>query len=305
MNPISMLYTQFMIFVCLAIGFILGRRGIISQQGRTDITNLVMNVTLPANIISAFMEQELSRDILHQSVAVLITMTIVQIVSTLIGPLLFPRSRFPEEDRKVFRYSVINTNASFIALPILSTLLGSIGAMLTSVALIPLRILIWSVGTAIFVDEKNTAKKLKEVALNPGMIAVYIGFVLMLLPVSYPPFINQTLKTVGGGTTFLSMMIVGLAISKLDFKRLIHGSVLYYCLLRLIVLPLVLLAVLKLLNMDEYVIAVCVIITAVPAGSLTAIMAARYHSNEVLAGQIVLASTLFSIVTLPLLSLLF
>ena len=300
-----MLQTQFIIFVCLGVGFFLGKKGLITDKGRVDITNIVLDVTLPASIIAAFMDQKISPELMHQSVSVLIAATVLQIVSCLIGPLLFPRSKFPEEDRKVFRYSIINTNASFVALPILNAILGSLGSVLTSVALIPIRISLWTIGLAIFIDEKDTAKKVKAVLLNPSMVANYIGLVIMLLPVEYPAFIRRTFTTAGNGTTFLSMMIVGYVVSKIELKKIIHPSVLYYCLIRLIVIPLALLAVMKLFGADDISTAVCVVIAGVPAGSFTAMMAARYHSNETLAGQVVFLSTLFSIITLPLLCLLF
>lgn len=305
MNPISMLKTQLMLFVFLGIGYILGKRNIITQKGRSEITNLVLDIMLPASIIAAFLDQKISTELINQSVTVLIASFVLQIVSILLGLVLFPRSRFAEEDRKIFRYSTINTNASFVALPILNTILGSLGSILTSVALIPIRISLWTVGIAIFINEKDPVKKIKAVLLNPCMIAQYIGFIFMLLPVSWPSFIRQTFNTVGSGTTFLSMMIVGIAVSQIELKHLFKPSVMYYCALRLIIIPLVLLAAMKLCAADETATAVCVVIAAVPAGSFTAMMAARYHSNETLAGQVVLMSTLFSIVTLPLLCLLF
>ncbi len=302
MDPLSMLGTQFALFVCLIIGYYLGKKNKITSQGRAELTDLVLNVMLPASIIGSFMDQKLTAELLRQSETVLIATLVLQFGSAFGGYLLFPRSRFPEEDRKIFRYSLINTNASFVALPVLNTLLGSLGSMLTSVALIPIRISLWTVGLAIFIEEKDLGKKIKAVALNPNMIAVYIGLVLMLLPVSYPAFIRRTFSIVGNGTTFISMMIVGIAVSKVDLKHVVHPSVLYYCLLRLIVIPGIMMAVMKLLGADATATAVSVVIAAVPAGSFTAMMAAKYHSNETLAGQVVLLSTVLSVITLPLLS---
>lgn len=303
MDPISMLGTQFALFICLAIGFYLGKKNKITNEGRAELTDLVLNIMLPASIIGSFMDQKLTPELLHQSEAVLIATIVLQFASVLLGYILFPRSHFAEEDRKVLRYSIINTNASFVALPVLNTILGSIGSMLTSVALIPIRIALWTVGLAIFIDEKDPVKKIKDVALNTNMIAVYIGMILMLLPVSYPHFLRQTFSIIGNGTTFISMMIVGIAVSKVELKHALHGSVLYYCLLRLIVIPGILLAGMKLFGADRTATAVCVVIAAVPAGSFTAMMAAKYKSNETLAGQVVLVSTLLSVVTLPLLSM--
>ena len=309
MNIIQMINVQAVLFICLILGFIFGRKGVISDRGRAEMTEVVLNVTLPATILSAFANTRFSPELMHQSLQAFVIAAAVQIASILLGHVCFPMSRFTAKERQILRYSIVNTNATFVGLPVLTGLFGSMGALLCSVATIPLRITLWTAGISLFVEEKDPRAKLRKIALHPSMVAVYIGVFLMLLNaltgLALPSFAAQTLSTVGSGTTFFSMFIVGYIVSRIDFRGMFAPKVIYYTVLRLLVFPLVLLGICRLLGADEMVTAVCVVLTAVPAGSLTAMMAAKYHGDEVLAGRVVLVSTLFSVVTLPLLCLLF
>ena len=298
-----MLNTQAQLYLCLLAGVILGKLKLLSDTGRAELTDLVMNVTLPATIISSFVSQTFSAELMGQSLAAFIGAALLQAACVILGPVLFPEKRFAPEDRKIFRYSTINTNAAFIGLPIISGIYGDIGALVTSVALIPLRVTLWTAGISIFVEEKDLKKKIRTIALHPCMVAVYTGFLLMLLPVELPQFLRRTLSLMGGGTTFLSMLIVGYVVSQMDPRHFVTPPVLYYCFLRLIVIPGTVLLAMRLLSVDRLVTAVIVILAGVPAGSFTAMLAAKYHCNQQLAAKVILTSTILSVVTLPLLCL--
>lgn len=65
-------------------------------------------------------------------------------------------------------------------------LLGSEGLLYASVALIPIRLFMWSAGLALFTatDRKSVVKKLLT---HPCMVAVYIGLVPMISGPSFFP----------------------------------------------------------------------------------------------------------------------
>ena len=57
----EMLTLQVTIFSVMAIGFLLKKMKLISARGQKEITDLVINLILPANIITSFMT-EISSD---------------------------------------------------------------------------------------------------------------------------------------------------------------------------------------------------------------------------------------------------
>jgi len=61
----------------------------------------------------------------------------------------------------------------------------------------------------------------------------------------------------------------------------------------------------RLLGVDPLVSGVCTLLSGMPAASLTAVLAAKYGQNYGFASQVVFLSTLLSMVTIPLMTLLF
>ena len=61
---IPMLRLQFIIFSLIGIGFFTRKKGLVSREGQKNITDLVINIILPCNIITSF-TQELPDSALH------------------------------------------------------------------------------------------------------------------------------------------------------------------------------------------------------------------------------------------------
>lgn len=102
------------------------------------------------------------------------------------------------------------------------------------------------------------------------------------------------------------MMVIGVILAETDIRKIAgKGWILYYSLLRLIVIPLVVYGILKACGVDAMLIDVSVLMAAMPAGSTTAMLAASYDGDAPFASGMIFMSTLLSMVTLPLIGLLF
>ena len=82
-----------------------------------------------------------------------------------------------------------------------------------------------------------------------------------------------------------------------------NKEILAYSLIRLILMPVALFAICKALSVPALVTGVCVILTAMPAGATTSILASKYHADELFATKLVVASTVLSMITIPVWSL--
>ena len=74
----------------------------------------------------------------------------------------------------------------------------------------------------------------------------------------------------------------------------------YYNIVRLFLVPLLVWLCLLPLGLDELVTGVSVVLAAMPAASVTAIMASKYHCDEVFATKCVVSTTILSMITIPL-----
>ena len=293
----DVLQLQLILFLLMLAGLILTRHGVITPAGRKCLTDLLIDLILPCNIICSF-RIELDGNILRATALVLGIAFGIQLACWGLGKLLY---RFASEPRrKVLQYATMCSNAGFMGNPIVEGIYDAQGLLYASVYLIPLRFFMWSAGLSCFTH--TTAKEtLKKLALHPCILAVWIGFELMLTQAPLPGAVERTLSYLSGCTLPVSIVIIGSILAGVKPGRVFHPLTLYFCAVRLIGIPLLTLLVCRLVQVDALVTGVCVVLAGMPAGSTTAILAEKYGGDAEYASACVLVSTLLSLLTIPLL----
>lgn len=287
---------QITIFAIILIGLWLRKKELIGQQGQKNITDLVINVILPCNIIKAFMI-EFSGKMFKDFAEILIVSILLQVASLILGKILY-RGAQPGR-RKCLRYGIICSNAGFMGNPLAEGVFGSTGLMLASIFLIPQRIMMWSEGVAIFTDAPDKKSLVLKVLKHPCIIACEIGVILLLTGYRPPSGITSTISALSNCNTALSMLVIGMILAGADPRTLFDKDILSYCVLRLLIMPLVLLGAVKLLGIDSLVCGVSVLLCAMPAGATTTILASKYNGDAEFAVKLVVMSTAFSLLTTP------
>jgi malate permease and related proteins len=296
----SMLELQGTLFLFILAGIYAQKKGIITKGNRKKFTDFIIEIILPCNIVNSFLIKW-SYDILMNCLTVFIVAMVTQVLYVVLSKLLFKREG--KDRQAVLRYAIICSNAGFLGNPIAESVFGSQGLLFASVALIPLRFAMWSSGLALFTktDGKSTAKKLLT---HPCILAVVVGFVLMLTQIKLPGFALKSLAGIGSCNTAISMIVIGSILAEIRVKEIFNKVLFYYSAIRLIAIPLVLLIILKQFEIDPLVTGVIVLLSAMPAGSTTVMLAEKYNGDSGFASSCVFLSTIFSLITIPVISLL-
>ena len=122
---------------------------------------------------------------------------------------------------------------------------------------------------------------------------------LMVTGWQLPGFLQLTVGYIGNCNAALTMFIIGTILADVPLKSIFNRDSFLFSFLRLGVLPALswLIAGLQ-AWMPGY--RGGVMMTGMPAGATAAIFAAQYHSDAPFATQVVILSTLLSMVTIPL-----
>lgn len=297
----DMLSLQMMLFCLMIVGLLIKKIGIISEAGRKTLSGLLINVVLPCNIVHSFMSGiQISGEFIRNCILMVMLSAAIQLAATYGSKLIF--HSFPQRQKGVLSYGIICSNSSFIGLPIAEALFGNLGVMYTSVFQIPIRFTMWTAGLSLFtsVDKKDAFRKLMK---HPCIVSIFIGLLLMILPFQMPDFLNDTISAISKCTTPVSMFVIGSILADAPVESLFSKVVLYYTFLRLIAFPALVYLVLLPFGMDSLFVNICVLMTGMPAGSTVSILADQYNADAAFASQLVFTSTLFSIFTIPLLTL--
>lgn len=295
----KMVDVQTVLFIYMAVGFYCRKKGIFNDVARDKLTDFVVFVTLPCMIFESF-NMEFSLDALKQGAVALIIATGMSCVALLLGKVLY--NRFPYEEKSILQYGTLVSNSGFAGLPVVSGAYGDEGLFLGSLFIIPTRILMWSAGISLF-TKADFKQAFKKVMLNPGIIAVEVGLIRMILQIPLPHFVDTAVDNLGACTSPMAMALVGAILADVPLKTVFDPKSFYLVAVRQFLLPGICLVALRLLGMDPLTIGVSVVITGMPIGSTTAILAQKYGADAQFASKCVFISTLTSLVTVPILTL--
>lgn len=288
---------QGMLFALMILGMVLRRTGVIKEEGKSLLSSLVVDVTLPASILKSF-QIEFNMQILQSCMVVLVVGILIQAGSCLLGNVLYPG--FREDHKTVLRYSTICSNAGVLGNPIAEGIFGSMGLLYASIYVIPQRIVMWSVGLSYFTTAPDKKTLVKKVLTHPCILAAILGLFIMIFQIPLPGFVNLTIQNIANANTFLAMAFVGTILAKVPVRKLPGKATWYYSFVRLFLIPFLVFLGCRLCHIDELVTGVCVVLSGMPAAGISAVMAAKYEKDEIFAAKCVVFSTLLSMITVPL-----
>lgn len=283
---------EFTIFVMIAVGFIARKTRVLGREAERVITDLVLYVVLPCNIFHSFLggEQNMAAG---EYVSVLLISIGIQMLSVVYGRFAFPRES--EARRGNMAYAMICSNAGFLGNAVTEGVFGAAGLMLTSIYLIPQRIMMWSRGLAIYTGVSDRRAAVKKVVTHPCVIACVLGLCVMGLHIRLPDLIRTPIQSIGRCNTPLTMLMIGMILSETDPKHMVDMTILRFTVHRLVLMPLVVYLVCLLLPVSPNVTGVSVLLAAMPAGATTTMLAAKYDRDPEFATRLVVFTTLCSV----------
>lgn len=99
------------------------------------------------------------------------------------------------------------------------------------------------------------------------------------------------------------MLVVGLSLSRMQIREVFQNKRMFLMVIfRLLIIPLLTIVVLKALpfKVPDMLYALVVLMAALPAASSQTMLAEQYRTNIQDAGRAVFVTTLFSVITIPL-----
>lgn len=297
MNYNSLINLQGMLFLLVAAGIILRKKGILHEEAKAVLTDLVIYFILPCNIISSFLI-EFNRKVLMEFAIILVIASLIQVVCLILANTLYKKE--PDSRKKVLQYGTVCSNAGFMGNPIAEGVYGAQGLMFASIFLIPQRIVMWSAGVSYFTESPDRKTVVKKVLTHPCIIAVYIGVFFLITQLKMPEFLENTIRGVGGCTTTVSMVLIGTILAEVKLKSMLDWGIVKYTVIRLFLIPFMVFIACRLFSVDKVLSGVSILLAGMPAGSTTAILAAKYNGDYIFATKCVVVTTLLSLVTIPL-----
>lgn len=292
------------LFLILAIGVVLRARAGMGQAQADTLNTIIVDVAMPALIVSVLVK----RDLAWSTSIALVPATLAMLTS---GMLAFLAVRALQASRGVQGSAALVAafcNTGFLGFPLLlSVFPGDARASSTALLIdtVDTTLLLWTLGLAfahrLGNGERFDARAVAAAVLRPLTLSIPLGVALRLAHVELPGFLDGALDTLGRCASPLVFLSLGL---QLDVRALRGrvGSVALVSALKLIVAPLVCLAIVRAMNLDDTIASVAVLQCAMPSAMVSVIVAARGGCDRPFAAGVATVTTVLCIVTLPAVS---
>ncbi|WP_408955056.1 AEC family transporter [Natroniella sp. ANB-PHB2] len=287
------------LFLLVLLGFSFRKFEIVKPSIDENLSGLVLNLTLPALIITS-MNYEFSFERLANLSSVFFITLAVYLLMISVSYLIRFILSSTEKEKDIYQFMIIFANTAFVGYPVIDLIFGAEGIFLAAVYNAIFNLMIWTIGVFIITPQANKQEFSAKQLLTPGIVAVMVGLVIFLFSIDLPGPILTTLEKVGGTTTPLALFVVGSILAQIELSRIFTNFKLWLItLLRLIGLPFFVLVLLRSLSVNELVLGVTVILTGMPAAVTTVIFAQEFGGDYELASEGVFLTTLLSGLTIP------
>lgn len=313
----------------ILLGFFLRKKEILNSAASKMLTKVVLTISLPALAFTSFMK-DINGEQLKQGLSILVWGFAIYILLIPITKIMYARVKGDKQD--VYRVLTIFGSTTFFGTPIVTAVYGAVGTMYSNIFNIAYRVFLYSYAfikmSGTKMDKENFKKNMKEIFLNPIILATFLGLFIWLFQDKLPQVavtvngevkefaflrLDQTLpwfyksldylKTLASPLAWIS---IGATLAEVPFKKAVAQKDAWgYSLIKVLLVPvinLVLLVVvskLGILPVSFEGMATTVIMMAAPTATVAAAYAISYDREALFTSNCSLLSTVVAVVAMP------
>lgn len=306
MDSSVVLNQMVMLMLIVVVGYITAKSGVLSKTANLNFAGLINYVTVPALILSSTSAAG-QVGTKWDSIFVLI-MAVLSYVFFIGLAFLTPKLfRVQADQAGILQFLTVFANNGFMGFPVVQAIFGTGALFYASIYNIPNNLLVYSIGIYMITKgQKSSQIDWRTILMNPATIASFLALFFFFFDIELPSVIAQTATSIGGITSPLAMFIIGSSMADIDLVAAAKNVKLYaFAAFRMLLVPLFLWLLLSPLISNPIILGILIIIAAMPGPTMAVTLSTQYGGQTDFATSYIFISTVLSVVTIPLISLLF
>ena len=294
------------LFLVAFVGFLIVKYQILREDDSKVISWLVVYILTPCVIIKSFQVDFTAEKLKGMGLAAVAAVT-AQIIF-MIGCRLLSG---PLHLTPIERASVIYSNCGNLIVPLVSFVLGEEWVFYTCAYMMVSNILTWTHMQSLLSGGRGD-DNLKNIILNPNILAIIIGLALFFTGLRVPEVIESAVDGFGDSIGPVSMLVVGMLIGNMDLKWVFTRKRQYLIsVFRLVVFPVIIVVLFAFvvrtgIHADaENILLVSLLAASAPVAVMVTQITQIYDGDARYASVINVMSVIFCIITMPLVVLLY
>lgn len=290
--------------LAMAIGFVSVKSGYISEDVKNALSKVIVKITLPLVVVMSLTKVDLNAE----KAANCLIVAALAIVS--VGILYFSGGitaglfRMPRKRAIVHQCMSAFGNVVFLGYPLIEALFGAEGLLYAAIYGIANDAFVWTLGvyklSSADIKNQKSSGNWKNL-INPVTISFVVAIVMMITGIKITGIFGTVFTSMGGTTTWLSMLFIGGTLALVDFKHIYkHWALFIMSAVKMVIMPVILIFLLRLLPIDPIVCSVVILQAAMPCQTVLTIITTEYNGDVVYAAEGVFVTTIIGLFTLPL-----
>lgn len=293
-----------MLFTIVILGYAACKLGYMGDKFDKKLSSIVVDITCPLLVLSSVMGDEMpDRSLILPLVGVGFLTYIILLVFGFWVPRFISKNH---DDQGMIGFSLMFANVGFIGYPIVASIFGPKAVFYAALLNVPNTFFIFTAGVMLVKGEYSIRQFNPKVLLSPALIGAFIAALLVAFGVHTPEIIARPITMVGNITVPAALMIIGSSMARLPLREIIgSGKVYATSFLRLVIVPLSVYFLFRLCGVNTLINNINTVVIAMPVASFGTMFCMKYGRNPSLMTEATFITTLFSIITIPLITLLF
>ena len=288
------------LFAIVIVGYIAG-------DFDRRLSALVVNITCPALILSSAMGTTLpDRQMILPLLAISLLTYIVLSSVALLLPRYLTKKR---DDQGVVGFALMFGNVGFIGYPVVASIFGHEAVFYAAVLNVVNTFAVFTIGTMLITGKSEVEGKRfqKKVLYSTPMLSAYLTMLIVAFNIdNIPRVVSMPLTMIGQITVPAALLIIGSSMSHLSKRTMLGNRTVYLTtLFRLFLLPLGLYFLCTALGFSPLAVNINTVVIAMPVATYGTILCLKYERDATLITEVTFITTLLSVVTIPLIALLF
>ena len=294
------------LFAIVIVGWVAGKLGYMGGDFDKKLSSLVINITCPALILASAMTGELPDRRL-----ILPLLGISALTYILLTGVAFLLPRFltrKKEDEGVVGFALMFGNVGFMGYPVVASIFGQQAVFYAAVLNVVNTFAVFTIGTILIEGDLGDKRHFqKKVLYSTPMLSAYMAMLIVALGIDgIPGVISQPLTMIGNITVPAALLIIGSSMSQLSTRMMLGNLTVYTTtIFRLMLIPVGFYFLCNAMGFDSYVVNINTVVIAMPVATYGTILCLKYNRDTTFITEVTLITTLLSMVTIPLLTILF
>ena len=311
---LSLILNVFAVFLLMTPGFILRRREILSADGMAQLARFCVLGAAPCLMFNSVV-RNYTLSTLLAAWPLPVGIALIFIVGWLVGQVVVRWVHFPDPaQRRAFLFQTAFNNYVFLPLPLIALLFDEKAIAALLISSLGAEAVIWTLGLSIARGVKLRRDSWRNL-VNPVLLSMVAAVVVLIIrdlqllpdalvtaigPKPWDAILN-TVRMIGQATVPVAMTVAGGAMATLHFDAVHNARVWTAAAVRLLLVPVLLLAALSLLPLTLEQYHVLCVVAVMPSAIASITFSKVYGMDEHFSAGTVLLTHLGAIATVPLL----